>query len=357
MSEQKAKEMEELARQVKPLHAYLVSRGVPAMDAWDVVQEAFITIFKRQDTLPECAEQRNAILFSAVNFGMRAYFTEQSRACDRAARAHEYAVFMGMTQERDISGVLEAREQLEIVLPQIPAEQCQVFTDRVLDGLTVPEVAARLGMKANTTKGYWRRALETLQEKLESLEHRGVRGVLVFFAISSVLALAKNASAMVGGLRKFFRPTGHAQLRIVAGLAMAAAVILVPPNSRASADEDFANAPLSATAAGTATRLEASSVVGAPEKNASKEAPNVTQLPSPPVPSVVPRQTAPKKFTMNAGPPDYLISMTMSALRYGNPQRALELLDRYVATNGKAANARSVQTLRAQAQQAIAARH
>ncbi|MBK9263110.1 MAG: hypothetical protein IPM54_25315 [Polyangiaceae bacterium] len=345
--------MEELARQVKPLHAYLVSRGVPAMDAWDVVQEAFIAVFKRRDTLPECAEQRNAIFFSAVNFGMRAYFTEQSRAFDRAARAHEYAVFLGMTQERDISGVLEAREQLEIVLPQIPSEQCQVFTDRVLDGLTVPEVAARLGMKANTTKGYWRRALETLQEKLESLEHRGVRGVLVFFAISSVLALAKNASAMIGGLRKFLRPTGHAQLRMVAGLAMAAAVMLVPPNSRASADEERILRLWRAPYRGRKqhpSRLR-------PRRTRPKEAPRVTKLPSPPVPLVVPRQTAPKKFTMNAGPPDYLISMTMSALRYGKPERALELLDRYVATNGKAANARSVQTLRAQAQQAIAARH
>jgi len=356
VTEQKAKEMDELARHVKPLLGFLVMQGVSEVDAWDILQNAFIKVLNRQSTLPESLEQRRAILFGEVNVQMQAHFTEQTRLLTRLERAHEYAVFMGMTQQRDMSGVLEAREQLEFILPQMSPEQYQVFTEKVLDDLTIREVAERLGMKANTTKTYWLRPLETLKEKLEKIENPRGRGFITMLGISSLLALARNASAMVERLRRLFRAIRHAQVHGLVGMAAAVMVMLSPPNSGASAD-DASSSSRSATSTNASDAVVQPITVpgsNAPGKSGTAAKPSVpnTRAQSP----AAPRQSVTKKPAVKTGPPDYLIAMAMTALRNGQPERTLALLDQYSAADAKAANSGMVKTLRADAQAAIAVR-
>ena len=356
MTEQKAKEMEDLARQVKPLHGFLVKSGVSAVDAWDILQDSFIKVFHRRNTLPECPEQRKAILFGEVNVQMKAHFTEQTRLLDRAARARELVVFMGLTEQRDVSGVLEARQQLESILSQISPEQCQVFTDKVLDDFTIREVAENLGMNANTTKSYWLRALEVLREKLDNLEHRGARGLVVFI-IAGVLGLARNASAMVERIRRFFRTIRMARVHHAVGVTSAAMFVLSPPDSSGISVDDAShvNRPqMSVSASGEIPQSQIVPGSTLTEKEAPRAIPSVSDASSRSVPSAIPRKTMPKKSVVRSGPPDYLITAAITALRDGKPERALELLDQYAAMDAKCANSGMVKTLRADAREAMA---
>ncbi len=359
MTEQKAKEIEELARQVKPLQMYVVSCGVSIEDAEDIVQNSFLRVFTWSDTLPESLEEQKAVFVAEVKLRTLAYFKEQQRLQGRAARAHEYALFTGATYERDISQVLEAREQLELVLPSITEKQWQILTDKVLDELTFSEVAERRSMNPNTAKWYWRQALETLREKLQRLEQRGVRGAVVFVVISSILALAKNAHAMVGWLKRFLQSAGQMQMRKVAGLATAVMVVVLPPNFDASAESEpiGTNDAFPASVGGAITTPAALSLSMVKAEKVIEAVPSVTVLPSLSVSPVVTRKVMGKKSTINTPPPDYLLGMVIWELRSGKPERALELLDQYTSANPQAAKAGSVQSFRAQANRAIAARH
>lgn len=109
MTEQKAKEMEELARHVKQLFAFVRAHRIPAPDAWDIVQEAFVDLRIREEPLPECPEQRLALLFIIVKGRMAAYFTEQTRTIERADWAREHAVHEGKTYQQDTAAMIEAR--------------------------------------------------------------------------------------------------------------------------------------------------------------------------------------------------------------------------------------------------------
>ncbi|HRI70330.1 MAG TPA: sigma-70 family RNA polymerase sigma factor [Polyangium sp.] len=358
MTEHKAKEMRELARHVKPLHGFLVKNGVSAANAWDILQNAFINVFNRRDPLPESLEERKAILFGEVKVQMMAHFTEQRRTLERAARARELAVFMGLTEQRDMSRVLEARQLLELILLEVSPDQYEVFTDKVLDQLTLREVAQHLGMKPSTTKTHWSRALATLRAKLEDIEHRGGRKFIIFIIIAGVLGLAKNASAMFERLKRFFRPIRQAHVHNLAGMATAGIMMLSPPNSNASVNDDSSSTQheTPANALGEIRPLEIAPDSELSAKNAPAAVPSVAKAPSRVVPLSTPRRSAPKKTVKKSVPPDYLLSAAIAALRAGQPERTLVLLDQYAATDTKAANSGVVKTLRAEAQAAMLGR-
>jgi DNA-directed RNA polymerase specialized sigma24 family protein len=352
VTEQNAKEIKEWARQVnRPLFLYARACRIPVHDARDIVQEVFSDVCAREEPLPVPIEERNAILFKIAKLRVRAYFTERRRNGERAALAREHATIAGMTYERDSSGVLEARQQLQIVLPEISDEQYEVFTTKVLDGLKVCEVAAKLDMNPNTARRYLSLALETLRAKLESLDHRGVRGLVILLAISSVLALADVASAMIGRLKRFFLAANHVALRGVASAATVAAIVLLPPNSGASAD-NLANADKrgpSPTATNTIMTPETPRLSIMPDKLAPGNARDST---SPMLaPGTLPQKATPKKVAVKVAPPDHLLGMAMRALQSGNPEKTIELLDQYPVQDLKWADA-----LRAQAKAALMAK-
>ena len=342
VTEQKAKEMEDWARQVTlPLFLYVRSFRIPTADAWDIVQEVFFHICTREEPLPEAPNLRKALWLNIAKLRVLGYFNERERHGERAALAREYAIFAGTTCERDWSALLEAREQLELVLPALSDDQYDVFTTKVLDGLKTCEIAAQLGMNEHTARRHLSLALEVLLEKLESLEHRGARGIPVFLAISSILALADTASAMVGRIKRFFGSFAQFTLRSMVGAAMAAAVLLSPPNSGASAE----HSPRSETqtAPNTMAPPEMQNVPSAPEKPAAGVSPTVSPVST----SIAPR--SPK--AVKALPPDYLLTKAMSAIRNGNPEKALELLDKYPVQNLRWAD-----ELRARAMKALTAK-
>jgi RNA polymerase sigma factor (sigma-70 family) len=352
VTEQKAKEMEEWARQVKlPLFLYVRSFRIPVADAWDIVQDVFFYLCAREEPLPDEVNSRKALLLKVAQFRVRAHFNERKRHGERADLVREYAIFAGMTYERDLSAVIEAREQLELVLPALSEDQYEVFTTKVLEGLKVCDVAAQLGLKENTARGYLSKALETLRERLEHLEPRGVRSLLILLGISSILALADTASAMASRIKRFFESFFQATLRCAASAATAVFVMVVPPNSGASADHSANSANLPSRAATNSITLpEAPNPSGAPAQRFAEFSLHIFPISTSIRPQSIPHRDTTTK-AVKVTPPDFLLSQAMSAMRNGNPEKALELLDRYPENDLKWAD-----ELRTRAKQALAAK-
>lgn len=355
---QMAKEMEELARHVKPLHSFLVKQGVSDGDAWDILQDSFIKVLNRQGPLPECLEKRRAILFGEVSMQMKAYFTERGRLLHRAARAQEFVVVMGLTEQRDMADVLEARQLLEMLLSEISPEQCQVFTDKVLDQLTIREISERLRINEHTTRTHWFRALEALKEKLDTIDRRGGRGLMVFVIVAGLLGLARNAWAMVEMLKRLFRSIRFLRGNILAGVATASLVLLSPPNSGASGRDASSSSrnQASASASEGIPKPTPGMATSVPEKLEIAALPSIANTLATSVPGSNSRRGESEKQAKRVPPPDYLLVMAMVALRHGHPEKALARLDQYVAADAKAANTGVVKTLRAEAQMAMSAR-
>lgn len=131
--------------------------------------------------------------------------------------------------------------------------------------------------------------------------------------------------------------------------------MLSPPNSGASVN-NVSNASRQETSANAAVEMRPLKIATDSAASVKKAATCVVDSPSiaASLPQSKPR--APKKSMKQSAPPDYLISAAIAALRDGQPERALVLLDEYAATSEKAANAGMVMTLRAEAQAAIVAR-
>lgn len=351
VTEQKAKEMEEWARQaIFPLFSYVRSFRIPPADAWDIVQEVFIHVCAREEPLPDVHNGRKALLLKIARLRVLTYFTERERHGERAHLAREYAIFAGMTHERDRSEVFEAREQLELILSALSEDQYEVFTTKVLEGLKVCDVAAQLGMKENTARGYLSKALETLREKLERLEHPGLRSLLILLAISSILALADTASAMVGRVKRFFASFARTSFRGVLSAATAAFVMVVPPKSGASAGHAANAEKTSSRAAMNAiTPPEVPSSSRTPDKPAPEVLPSVLPVATSVRPNAIPRRDEHRTSPVKPAPPDHLLSKAMMALRNGQPEKALEVLDRYPENDLKWAD-----ELRARAKQSLA---
>ncbi len=310
----------------------------------------FIIRYTREKPLPDAPSARKGLLFKITKFRVLAYFTECERHGERADLALEYAIFAGMTHERDASEVLEAREQLELILSALSEDQYEVFTTKVLEGLKVCDVAAQLGMKENTARGYLSKALETLRERLERLEHPGLRSLLILLGISSVVALADTASAMVGRVKRFFSSFARTSFRGVLSAATAAFVMVVPPKSGASA-EHAANAEQTSSRAAmnAITPPEVPSSSRTPDKPAAEVVPSVLPVSTPARPKAIPRRDEHQASPVKTAPPDHLLSKAIIALRNGQPEKALEVLDQYPENDLKWAD-----ELRARAKQSIA---
>lgn len=353
MSEQKSKEeMEDLARHVKLLHTIALLVGVPAFDAWALINDAFVYTCERKKPLPVASDARKAVLLKMFRFLLRRYFSERTRMHARVLAAHEHATVITSTYARDCSEVLEAREILEIVIRPLTPEQVDVIAEKALDELTIREVAERLGINENTAQSHWQRGCTKIaleMEKLDQPRHGKVRNVLVFVGISSILTAARNARAMVDSLKRFFRYVlefGSVPRRAVSGIAtIASIVILGPGQSGASAGK-----PIRAEefAAPTPDRVAPAPALEGPATALAVSAPSAKRSPAL---RVVAKQSTRRQTDSSL---DALVSMAKMALRRGDAQRALVLLEQIDLAHVPPADMAMVNALKAAAKKALA---
>jgi RNA polymerase sigma-70 factor (ECF subfamily) len=127
-------------------------------DAEDIVQEAFVRFWRARHK----AHDPTAYLYTCV----KRYALEWRRGQHRRARREVAAARADLTLfacplEQD-----ERRAAIELALQQLPAAQREVLVLKIWGGLAFPQIAAALGISANTAASRYRYALAKLREQL-----------------------------------------------------------------------------------------------------------------------------------------------------------------------------------------------
>jgi RNA polymerase sigma-70 factor (ECF subfamily) len=128
-------------------------------DAEDVVQEAFVRFWRSRHQVADPA----AYLYACVKHcaldwqrGRR----RRSRREEAAARPEAEAWFAGPLEQE------ERRAAIAAGLRTLPEPQREVLVLKIWGGLSFPQVAAALGISANTAASRYRYALAKLREQL-----------------------------------------------------------------------------------------------------------------------------------------------------------------------------------------------
>jgi RNA polymerase sigma-70 factor, ECF subfamily len=130
-------------------------------DAEDVVQEAFVRFWRSRQR----AADPVAFLYTCV----RRYALDWQRSRGRRSRREQAAARPESGPGAPFAGPPEQEERREAVaaaLGVLPEAQREVVVMKVWGGLSFPQIAAALGIPANTAASRYRYALARLRERL-----------------------------------------------------------------------------------------------------------------------------------------------------------------------------------------------
>lgn len=138
------------------LHAQALAILADAAAAEDVVQEAFVRVWRRRERLAD-PSRLDGYLFMAV----------RNLALDRV-RSERREAKRVLVAARAPSRPAEAPdvERIDAAVSSLPPEQREVVVLRVHLGLSFPEVATRTGAALGTVHSRWRYAMDRLRERL-----------------------------------------------------------------------------------------------------------------------------------------------------------------------------------------------
>lgn len=139
-------------------------------EAEDLLQEGFVTIFKKLDTFAGRGDlgawMRKIFLNTALmNYRKTKHLNEQ---LDLGSQA--YHIESGEDPLETLSAI-----ELMQMMQSLPAGARMVFNMYAVEGFEHPEIAAQMGISVGTSKSQYSRARKLLREKLEN-EERRVRG-------------------------------------------------------------------------------------------------------------------------------------------------------------------------------------
>ena len=149
----------------EPLHRVATRKLGSSEAAEEVVQELFVTIWQRRETLR--IDQLDRYLFSALKFGIIDLIRTQA--------VHKRFVHFVETTATDVDqrtedtlAMQDLTRSIERVLTHLPEKTQQVFRLSRFDCLNIPEIAARLGTSEKTVQYHLSNALRTLRTQLNS---------------------------------------------------------------------------------------------------------------------------------------------------------------------------------------------
>jgi RNA polymerase sigma factor (sigma-70 family) len=151
---------EMLVSERQELLRYLV-RDIDRASADDIVQSLYLRLRQVPDT-PPIANKRGYLFRMASNLAV-----DHSRDATRRQRLCEAAADILQQQPLAPSAerVATARERIDAVvarLATLPGRTQQVFVLNRYEGLSHPQIAARLGVSTTTVENHMRRAVEQL---------------------------------------------------------------------------------------------------------------------------------------------------------------------------------------------------
>ncbi len=140
------------ARYAAMVHGILLAR-IPRIDVEDLVQEVFLTVFRRLPTLRDPAAFPGWLAMIARN-----------RAIDHLRRVPATEELPEDLPSRDAAET-EARAILRIVRT-LPEAYRETLILRLVEGMTGPEIAARTGLTAGSVRVNLHRGMARLREAL-----------------------------------------------------------------------------------------------------------------------------------------------------------------------------------------------
>jgi RNA polymerase sigma-70 factor (ECF subfamily) len=146
-------------RHAAMVHGILLAR-VPWIDVEDLVQEVFLTVYRRLTTLREPAAFSGWIAMIARN-----------RATDhlrRVPRTEE------LSEDLPADNPSEAEANAILgVIRSLPEAYRETLLLRLVEGMTGPEIAARTGLTPGSVRVNLHRGMTQLREKLDRRETHG----------------------------------------------------------------------------------------------------------------------------------------------------------------------------------------
>lgn len=151
---------DELAPRV---HGYLRNRG--ATEPEDLTSEVFLAVFPRLGTIKGGAAGLRTLMFSVAHARLVDDLRRQSRRAPTAQYAPHTDRRSTPSSEDEALGRL-ATEQVRTLLASLPDDQRDVLLLRIVDDLTVEQVAQVIGRSAGAVKQLQRRGLLALREQV-----------------------------------------------------------------------------------------------------------------------------------------------------------------------------------------------
>ena len=141
-------------RYARMVHGVLLAR-VPRQDVEDLVQDVFLTTWRRLDDLRDAAA-----------FGGWIAMIARNRATDAHRRGTDYVELPQDLQSPGRAGVeAEAHAALDAIRA-LPDAYRETLTLRLVEGLTGPEIAARTGLTPASVRVNLHRGMKMLRERL-----------------------------------------------------------------------------------------------------------------------------------------------------------------------------------------------
>jgi RNA polymerase sigma-70 factor, ECF subfamily len=143
-------------RYARVVHGLLLAR-VPRDDVDDLVQEVFLTAWKRLDALRDAAA-----------FGGWLVMIARNRASDFHRRGLDYQELPASLQAHDATA--ERTEALAAlgVIRSLPEAYRETLVLRLVEGLTGAEIAHRTGLTEGSVRVNLHRGMKLLREKLDA---------------------------------------------------------------------------------------------------------------------------------------------------------------------------------------------
>jgi len=142
-------------RYARIVHGLLLAR-VPANDVDDLVQDVFLTAWRRLDDLRDPAA-----------FGGWIAMIARNRALDFHRRSADEVSLPDDLPARGETGALAEANAILDVIRRLPEAYRDTLVLRLVEGLSGPEIAERTGLTAASVRVNLHRGMKQLREKLE----------------------------------------------------------------------------------------------------------------------------------------------------------------------------------------------
>lgn len=152
------------------LHAYAMGMVKVEALATEIVQDVFLRVWQKRETLPEIDQPSSWLYRIATNRALTHFRKQQLELRMLKAVGRKQA-----DHAESLDDTLDAREMNRLIrgaVDQLPAQRKKIFTLIREQGLSRREVAEILGISENTVKNQLSIAVKTVQDYI--LGHTGV---------------------------------------------------------------------------------------------------------------------------------------------------------------------------------------